>query len=180
MSAERAEVVGRKLGAFAILESADLAAPADNLLSCIGGSSRSGFDLGLVVVVCQRALVAGSHGVIDLCDEKGVAAQILLADYVAAENGAGLEIQVGQAVGVDGALEVREFVDIAAALHSEALDGVELAALVQDTQTEDSAFLDHVAGEVSVDACDCNPGGVRCHLDAGVGDASVDLSVLAP
>lgn len=169
--AQGTDEIRRQLRALVYM-TADAAAPAaDHPLS--GRPGRLRFHVVLIVGIGQRRLCAEHLRIVDLGDEQGVAAEILLIDDAAAQNGAGRPAKVGKAALVLRQLDVRELVHIPAGLHTEMPDRLEGAATVEDREREQAALLQQLAGVVRIDAGDGDALRVVGDLHTGVRDAGV-------
>ena len=90
------------------------------------------------------------------------------------EHSIGVLRQVGEAVVASfEACNVCKLIHIPAGLHAEVADGLEGDILGQNADIEFAGLLDDFPGQVAHLAGNCQPGGIGCHLHAGVDDASV-------
>ena len=177
MLAPGADEVGGELVAF-IDVATDFAYPL--LLAACGGSSGGlGLDVLLVVGVGDRRAVAEHTGLQRHGDEHGVAAKVdALGDHAADHRIDELR-QVQQAVlRAQLLLAAGEFVDIAAALEAEVLEGLHGGLLAEGAEVEFQCAQHHVVRQVGFIDADHQLQRVAADLLRHVDDAGVVLLAL--
>lgn len=132
------------------------------------------FDSLVIVGIGAGKVFAQYLGLGDFTDKHHVAAQIGLFLDLTGEHGVCMLGQIGKAVAASfEAYNIGELVGIPSGLHAEVADGLEGDILSQNADIELAGLLDDFPGQVAHLAGDCQPGGIGCHLHAGVDDASV-------
>ena len=138
-----------------------------------------GLDAALIVAVAAGSHLRQPHRVGQFTDKQDMAAQVEVLRHLGGEVHVGLLGQVVQAVFAAGDVgKSVKLVHIPTGLHAKTLEQRELCVGGDGGNIEHAGVQDHVAGLVLADDRDGDAGGVVGHLDGGIDDAAVVLSIL--
>ena len=173
MPAQRTCVVLRQRAALIHIP-ANFAPPADDLLLSLD-LLRLRLQLILVIRICQRSAVAAHLGFRHLCNEQRMRAEVNTVRHLAAEPRAGTPVQIRYATFVCRHRQAVQLIDVATALHTEVLNGLKRAAVIQRAQRKPPAFLNKRAGVIRIQHRNRHAHRAPRDLHAGIHNAGVRL-----